>query len=59
MPEWTIPYSKSRVFPRSTFTKSTLFQTLETFQTMYITKQIYIGNLAQFILMGMCIGIKI
>ena len=31
---------KSGVFPMPTFTKSTSFQTLETFQTMYITKQI-------------------
>ena len=31
---------KSRVFPMLAFTKSTSFQTLETFQTMYITKQI-------------------
>ena len=31
---------KSRVFPMPAFTKSTSFQTLETFQTMYITKQI-------------------
>ena len=30
----------SRVFPMLAFTKSTLFQTLENFQTMYITKQI-------------------
>ena len=40
MPAWTIPYSKSGVFPMPAFTKSTSFQTLETFQTMYITKQI-------------------
>ena len=37
---WTIPHSKSAVFPMPAFTKSTLFQTLKTFQTMYITKQI-------------------
>ena len=36
-----IPYCKSGVFPMPAFTKSTSFQTLETFQTMYITiKQI-------------------
>ena len=34
----TIP--KSGVFPMLAFTKSTLYQTLETFQTMYIIKQI-------------------
>ena len=32
--------TKSGVLPMPAFTKSTLFQTLETFQTMYITKQI-------------------
>ena len=37
---WTIQYSKSAVFPMPAFTKSTSFQTLETFQTTYITKQI-------------------
>ena len=37
---WTIPYSKSGVLPMQPFTKSTSFQTLETVQTMYITKQI-------------------
>ena len=31
---------KRRVFPMPAFTKSTPFQTLETFQTMYIIKQI-------------------
>ena len=31
---------KSGVFPMPAFMKSTSFQTLETFQTMYITKQI-------------------
>ena len=36
----TIPHSKSAVFPMPAFTKSTSFQTLKTFQTMYITKQI-------------------
>ena len=40
MPAWTIPYSKSGVLPMPAFTKRTSFQTLETFQTMYITKQI-------------------
>ena len=33
-------YSKSGVFQMPAFTKSTSCQTLETFQTMYITKQI-------------------
>ena len=32
--------SKSRVFPMTAFTKSTSYQTLEIFQTMYIIKQI-------------------
>ena len=36
---------KSGVFPMPAFTKSTSFQTLETFQTMYITKQIPWHNL--------------
>ena len=36
MPAWTIPYFKSGVFPMPAFTKSTSFQTLETYQTMYI-----------------------
>ena len=40
LPAWTMPYSKSKVLPMPTFTKSTSFQTLETFQTMYLTKQI-------------------
>ena len=41
MPAWTIPYFKSGVFPMAAFTKSTSFQTLETFPTMYTTiKQI-------------------
>ena len=40
MPSWTIRYSKSGVFPMPAFTKSTLYQTLETFRTMYIIKQI-------------------
>ena len=31
---------KDGVFPMPAFTKITSFQTLETFQTMYITKQI-------------------
>ena len=33
---WTIPHSKSAVFPMPAFTKSTSFQTLKIFQTMYI-----------------------
>ena len=38
-------YSKSGVFSMPAFMKSTSFQTLETFQTMYITKQIgYLGT---------------
>ena len=36
----TIRYSKRGVFPMPAFTKNTSYQTLETFQTMYITKQI-------------------
>ena len=41
MDKLTIPYFKSGVFPMPAFTKSTSFQTLETYQTMYITiKQI-------------------
>ena len=40
MPAWTIPHSKSGVLPMPAFMKSTLIQTLETFQTMHITKQI-------------------
>ena len=52
---WTIPHSKSAVFPMPAFTKSTSFQTLKTFQTMYITKQV----LWHSFLIGMCIGIKI
>ena len=55
MPAWTIRYSKSGVFPMLAFTKSTSYQTLETFQTMYIIKQIAWHS---FILIGMCIGIK-
>ena len=35
MPAWTKPYSKSGVFPMPAFTKSTLFQRLETFQTNF------------------------
>ena len=49
-------YSKSGVFPMPAFTKSTSFQTLETFQSMYITKQI---PWQRFILIGMCVGIQI
>ena len=40
MPAWTILYSESGVLPMPEFTKGPSFQTLETFQTMYITKQI-------------------
>ena len=40
MPAWTIPYSENGVVPMPALTKSISFQTLETFQTMYITKQI-------------------
>ena len=40
MPAWTIQYSKSGVFPMPALTKNTSYETLETFQTMYITKQI-------------------
>ena len=39
MPAWTIPYSKSGVFPMPALTKSTSFQTLETFQTMYYARK--------------------
>ena len=41
MPAQTIPYFKSEVFPMPAFTKSTSFQTLKTFEAMYIAiKQI-------------------
>ena len=41
MPAWSLKvHSKSGVFPMPVLTKSTSFQTPETFQTMYITKQI-------------------
>ena len=44
MPAWTIPYSKSGVFPMPALTESTSFQTQETFQTMYITINRYLGT---------------